>query len=112
MPSLKSFVKGLAAGAVLGAVAAMATTVEDKDEKLASLQKAAQRIKAKVAKDAQQVGKLSKTAYHRIVDATVEEYRSLKHLTDDELVELKRDLKDSWVEVERMVKNKPKTKKK
>lgn len=104
MASTKSFIKGLAAGAVLGAVAAVVTSLENKDEKMADLQKAADRIKGKVAKHAREMGKLSKTAYHGIVNKTIEEYRGLKHLSEQELGELKADLKDSWTDVEKVVK--------
>lgn len=105
MASTKSFIKGLAAGAVLGAVAAIVTSLENKDEKVVELQKAAMRIKDKVAKHARTMGKLSKSAYHEIVDKTVEEYRGLKHLSDKELADLKADLKDSWGDVEKVVKS-------
>jgi gas vesicle protein len=109
MASTKSFIKGLAAGAVLGAVAAIVTSLENKDEKIIELQKAASRIKDKVAKHARTMGKLSKSAYHEIVDKTVEEYRGLKHLSDKELNELKAELKDSWSDVEKVVKGKKPT---
>lgn len=106
--SKAKFVKGLAAGAVLGAVAALIIKMENKSEKLADLQKSALKIKDKVAKHALAMGKLSKAAYHEIVDKTVEEYRGLKSLSDKELVELRADLKGSWTEVESLMKNKPK----
>jgi len=109
MASTKSFIKGLAAGAVLGAVAAVVTKMENKNEKMVEIQKAAGRIKDKVAKHAVEMGGLSKGAYHKIVEATVSEFKNLKHLSDGELNELKAELKESWGDVEKIVKGKPKT---
>ena len=106
MASVKSFVKGLAAGAVLGAVAAIVTSLGNKDEKVIELEKAATKIKDKVAKHARTMGKLSKSSFNEIVDKTVEEYRGLKHLSEKELADLKAELMDSWGDVEGVVKGK------
>lgn len=108
MGSKKSFVKGLAAGAVLGAVAAMLHSMTDKDKKMHDLEKAAMRIKDKVASHAKKLGKLSKAAYETIVDTTVAEYRGVKALTEDELMELKKELKSSWGDVKTMIDKKKK----
>ena len=84
MGSKKSFVKGLAAGAVLGAVAAMLHSMTDKDKKMHDLEKAAMRIKDKVASHAKKLGKLSKAAYE------------------------KKELKSSWGDVKTMIDKKKK----
>ncbi len=100
MGTKKSFIKGLAAGAVLAAAAQL--YMEMKDSKstttkdLKKLKKAAEEISARVAKRAKRMGKLTKTAYGKIVDTTVAEYRGMKLLSEDELKELKDELKDSW----------------
>lgn len=108
MGTKKSFVKGLAAGAVLGAVAALMSTMKEKDKKSQELQRTATRIKDKVAAHAKKLGKLSKAAYGKIVETTVAEYRGVKALTEDELKELKDELKASWKDVEWLVKSKKK----
>lgn len=108
MGSKKAFVKGLAAGAVLGAVAAMLSTIKDKDKAAKDIEKAAMRIKDKVAGHAKRLGKLSKSAYEKIVETTVAEYRGMKALSEDELSELKAELKDGWADVKQMVEKRKK----
>ena len=106
MGTKKSFVKGLAAGAVLGAVAAIMHTMQDKDKKGQELQKTAMKIKDKVAAHAKKLGKLTKTAYGKIVETTVAEYRGVKALSEDELSELRSDLKAGWTDVQKMLNKK------
>jgi len=108
MSSKKSFVKGLAAGAVLGAVAAMLHSIKDKDKAAQDLKKSASRISDKVANHAKRLGKLSKAAYDKVVDTTVAEYRGVKALTEDELDELKKELKAGWSDVKEMVEKRKK----
>jgi gas vesicle protein len=105
--SAKSFVKGLAAGAVLGAVAALVHGMDNRHEKAEAMQKAAERIKNKVAKRAKEMGKLTKTAYNKIVDATVKEFKELKEVSSEEMDELCEELKGSWSEVESVLGKKP-----
>jgi hypothetical protein len=73
MGSAKSFIKGLAAGAVFAA-------------------------------HAKQLGKLSRSAYDKIVDTTVAEYRGVKALSESELTELKDELKMHWTDVQKILK--------
>ncbi len=104
MASAKSFVKGLAAGAVLGAVAAIVSGVHDKDKKMRSLRAMAVRVKNRVAGHAKTVGKLTKGAYHEIVEKAIAECRGAKTLSEAELDELKDELKGSWTDVRKMIK--------
>lgn len=104
---MKGFIKGLAAGAVLGAVAALMHTVQDKDKKAKELEKVALRIKDKVAAHAKKLGKLTKVAYGKIVETTVAEYRGVKALSEEELDELRDELKGSWKGVQEMMSKKP-----
>ncbi|HCC21991.1 hypothetical protein A2480_02450 [Candidatus Uhrbacteria bacterium RIFOXYC2_FULL_47_19] len=104
-------IKGLAAGAVLGAVAHLVLSMEHKDEKKAAIAKAADRIRRKVMAHAKSVGKLTKTAYGKIVDTTVAEFRGVKDLSEEELSELRSELKNSWDGVKVMFEKKPKAKK-
>lgn len=108
MGSKKSFVKGLAAGAVLGAVAALLHGVQEKGKKTEDLERAAMRIKDKVASHAKKLGKLTKAAYGTIVDTTVAEYRGVKALSESELKELKAELKAGWTDVQAMLKGRKK----
>ena len=100
------FIKGLAAGAVLGAAASLAMSMQKKErtEKGRALKKAANEVKDRVVTHAKKLGKLSKSAYDKIVDTTVAEYRGVKSLTDAELDELKKELKKSWSSVQKLVK--------
>lgn len=106
MGTTKGFIKGLAAGAVLGAVAALMHTVQDKDKKAKELEKTAMRIKDKVAAHAKKLGKLTKAAYGKIVETTIAEYRGVKELSEDELMELRDELKASWTDVQQMLNKK------
>lgn len=100
----KGFIKGLAAGAVLGAVAAIVGTMKDKNQKAAELQKAAKQISAKIARHAKKLGSLTKSAYDNIVESTVEEYKGLKTLSKSEVADLTKELKSGWKEVQKMIK--------
>lgn len=109
----KGFVKGLAAGAVLGAVASVLMSMEHKDEKKAALAKVANRVKTRVVQHSKSIGKLTKSAYNKIVDTTVAEFRGVKDLSEAELKELRAELRDSWGDVKGMVElKKPAMKKK
>jgi hypothetical protein len=102
---LKRVVKGLAAGAVLAAVASLIVSMkEEKNKKAAKeLSRVAHGIKERVAKHAKKLGKLSKTAYNKIVDTTVAEYRGVKALSETDLTDMKTELKDSWSDVRRIL---------
>ncbi len=104
----KVFVKGLALGAVLAGVAALMHEMKDRNINTKQVQKAAMRIKTKVAKHAKTLGKLSKSAYSTIVDTTIAEYRGVKALSEDELKDLKDELKASWEDVQKMMTKKKK----
>ncbi len=107
----KIFVKGLALGAVLAGVAALIHEMKGRDLNTKEVQKAAQRIKTKVAKHAKTLGKLSKGAYGKIVDTTVGEFRGVKALSAAELDDLKDELKAGWEEVQKMMTKKKTSKK-
>ncbi len=104
----KGFVKGLAAGAVLGAVASLIMSMEkeERDEKMKAIKKAALEIKDNVAKHAKTLGKLSKQAYGKIVDTTVGEYRGMKLLSEEDLQDLKKELKGDWQRLQKILKKK------
>lgn len=100
---MKGFVKGLAAGTVLAGVAVLLHEMKGRDMNAKEVEKAAMHIKNKVTKHAKKLGKLSKAAYGKIVETTVAEYRGVKALSEDELSELRRDLKAGWEDVRKMV---------
>lgn len=102
MGSKKSFVKGVAAGAVLGAVFALVTQMKKHNVKKDDLEKAGKRIQDKVAKHAKKLGRLSKQAYGKIVDTTVAEVRGVKALSEDDLMDLRDELKDGWSDIQKM----------
>ena len=102
----KKFVKGLAMGAVLaGVAAAMVAMKDEKNKKLMKeVMDAAHVIKDKVAAHGKKVGKLSKSAYHRIVDATIGEYRGLKQLSESELTEMRDEMRAGWDDLRKVMK--------
>jgi gas vesicle protein len=104
MGSAKSFVKGLAAGAVLAAVAKLVMEMKSDDKKTKTLKKTAHQVMDKVVTHAKKLSKLSKSAYEQIVDTTVAEYRGVKALTEDDLKELKKELKTHWSQVKEAMK--------
>ena len=105
MASTKSLFKGLAAGAVLGAVGAMLVkSNKTTDKKAKELYKAGEEIAGRIADKAVKLGAVSKSAYSKVVDALIAEYKGAKHLTDKELAELKDELKDSWEDVQAILK--------
>lgn len=104
--SAKGFVKGLAAGAVLAAVGALVISMKDGNNKAAAkrLGKVAHVIKDKVVAHAKKMGKLSKSAYDRIVDTTVAEYRGVQALSESELKEMRSELKAEWAAIQGIIK--------
>lgn len=104
----KGLFTGLAAGAVIGAVTALVMKMNDKerDVKLKAAQKAAKDISTQVAKHGKSLSKLTKAAYHQIVDTTVGEYKGVKALSQSDLAELKKELKADWVRLEKILKGK------
>jgi hypothetical protein len=102
---MKRIVKGLAAGAVLAAVASLVVSMKDEKNKKAvkEMAKVAHGIKERVARHAKKLGKLSKTAYNKIVDTTVAEYRGVKALSESDLSEMKKELKESWGDVRQIL---------
>ncbi|OGL73941.1 hypothetical protein A3C96_02710 [Candidatus Uhrbacteria bacterium RIFCSPHIGHO2_02_FULL_60_10] len=104
----KGFIKGLAVGAVLGAVAAVISKMDsrERDKKAVAVKKTAAHIANRVATHAKTLGRLTKSAYHQIVDATVAEYRGTKALSEDELSSLKKELKEDWGKLEKILKKK------
>lgn len=112
MGTKKSFVKGLAAGAVLAAAASLVMeTGEEKGKTAKELQNTAGEIAKRVTKHAMKLGKLTKAAYGKIVDTTIAEYRGVKALSEDELKELKAELKDGWGDLSNIVKKRVSKKK-
>ncbi|MEA3249272.1 MAG: hypothetical protein U9Q03_02855 [Patescibacteria group bacterium] len=108
----KGFVKGLAAGAVLGTVASVLMSMEHKDEKKAAIAKVANRVKGRMLRHSKNIGKLTKGAYNQIVDTTVAEFRGVKDLSESELVEMRDELRASWDDVKGMITIKKPTAKK
>jgi hypothetical protein len=112
MGKAKSFVKGLVIGAVLGAVAEVVHSTKHKEAKSKALQAVARKIKDDVAHHAKRFGSLTKAAFMEIVDMTVAEYGAAKALSEKEMKDLAVDLKDSWTQVQHVVKGpKPAAKK-
>ena len=106
MASVKGFVKGLATGVVLSAAASLVMMMRGKDEKSEMLRETAKDILARVSKRAVTLGSLTKSAYHNIVETTLSEYKGIKVLSEDELKELKKELKGSWSDLQKILKRK------
>lgn len=105
MGTAKSFVKGLAAGAVLAAVGALVMSMKDGgDKKTKEMKKTAKDIMDRTVTHAKKLGKLTKSSFDKVVDTTVAEYRGVKALTEDELDELKKELKSHWKDVQKIMK--------
>lgn len=106
MGSKKSFVKGLAAGAVIAAAASLMLDMQKGEgkRKAAQLKKAASDIGKKVAAHAVRLGAMSKSSYDRIVDTAVAEYRGAKALSQDDLRELKAELRGGFAAMKSIVK--------
>ena len=107
MGAAKKFIKGLATGAVLAAVATLVVGMRDeKNRHLAKeLGRAGHDIKERMAKHAKKFGKLTKAAYGKIVDTTVAEYRGVKALSESDLDDLKGELKAGWTDIQSILKS-------
>jgi hypothetical protein len=98
------FIKGLAAGAVLGAAASYLSHLAGDEKSVKALKKVADDVRERIVKHAKELGKLTKAAYNQIVETTVAEYTGAKALSETELAQLKKDLKAGWKELEREMK--------
>lgn len=94
--------KGLAAGALLGAVAAMIVSATKKDPNAKASTKAAKTVAKRVGVHAKKIGKITKSAYDAIVEKTVAEARGAKQMSTGELAELRKELTASWKELAKM----------
>ncbi len=114
MGAKKSFVKGLAAGAVLAAAASLIMDMREGqgEKKAKELKKAASDIGTRVAHHAMRLSTLSKSAYNKVVDSAIAEYRGVKALSEDDLHDLKTELKDGWSDLKAIAKKKETSKKK
>jgi hypothetical protein len=108
----KGLIKLLAAGALVGAVVHIINKVEDKDKKKAALTRAASKVGKLVSEHAKKVGHVTKERFDKIVDTVVKEYKGAKELSEDEMKELKSELKSSWRDVKDVLTMKPLKKKK
>lgn len=97
------FIKGLAAGAVLGAIAAMFMHTEDNKKSTRELQRMAMEIRDRVIDHAKHVGEVTKAAYEHIVDTAMEESRDAKVLSKKELGELRDELMANWKKMKMML---------
>jgi len=102
MGAAKKMAKGLAAGALLGAVAAMIVSAAKKDPGAKASTMAAKSVAKKVGAHAKKIGKITKGAYDAIVETTMAEARGAKQLSKGELDELRKELTKSWKELSAM----------
>ena len=75
----------------------------EKRQEFRKVKKIAGAIADRVARKAKHLGKLTKSAYGKIVETTVAEYKGVKMLSEDELRELKDELKGSWSDLHNMM---------
>jgi gas vesicle protein len=102
----KSLAKGIAAGAVIGAVTMLLRHMKnDGSLDTKKVNKTAKAIRDRVAKHAKTIGGLTKEAYDNIVTTTVAEYRGVKALSEGELGDLKSDLLAGWKDIKALVKD-------
>jgi gas vesicle protein len=92
----KGFFKGIALGAVLGSLATIVMRDEHRTEKAKAAKKVADTVQKKVVEHLLAVGKVTKSAFDKVVEATLAEFRDVKELSSDELKELKKEFKDTW----------------
>jgi hypothetical protein len=104
-----SFVKGLAAGAVLAAAASLIMDMRDgKGQKAKQVQKTVMDIGKKVARHAMHIGKLSKEAHLKIIDTVIAEHRGARALSKDDVREIKAELKEGWAMLKHIASKKKK----
>jgi hypothetical protein len=103
--SFKKAIKSLAMGAVLAGVATVAIKMrEEKNRKKAKeMADRAHLMSTKVMKRAQKMGNLTKTSFHKLVDAAVNEYRGVKDVSQEEIEGLRNEIKDSWSDIQRII---------
>jgi hypothetical protein len=111
---VKKTVKHMAMGAILAGVAAALISMKDEKnrKKAGEVAAVAEAVQKKVAARAKRLGKLTKSAYLNIVDTVVAEFSGIKDLSDDELKELRCELRDGWSDIKSAVQTKPPAKKK
>ncbi len=96
MPDKKDVALGIAAGAVLGALAGILFAPKSGKQTRADIAKFADEMKQRVAKRVHEVGKLSREQYNTIVDTVVEEGGATWKIAKEDLIQLRNDLKDRY----------------
>lgn len=93
-----SIIKGVAALAAAGA-GIVAVRQMMKTAKGRALRASAEDMKDHIAARVAKLGKVTRTAYGRVVDEVVEGYRAMKTVSGRELEKLSADLKGDWQNV-------------
>ncbi len=101
----KKFVRCLAALAAVGAGVAAVHVLTTRCKKGRDFRGAAEKVRDHVAARMAKIGKVTQRSYGKIVDAAVDEYRTMKTLSKQEMEELSAELKGDWQGIRAIFKN-------
>jgi gas vesicle protein len=92
----KDFAAGIAAGAIIGAMAGILLAPKSGKETRDDIKKFVDDSKTKIANKVKEVGDLTKEQYEKIVDLVVDEGSKTIDVTKEDLGQLKSDLKERY----------------
>ncbi len=100
---MPKFIKGLLFGTLVGA---MATAYLSNKQKIKSsdLVRIGTNLRNKIMKKAAKLSSITKKSYEEVVEKVVDEYQDWKHLSAEEIADLKTTLKSGWKDVSHMFK--------
>lgn len=90
---------GVMAGVVAGVIGGILLAPKSGEETRKDLGDLTQRMKDQIADRLSKVSRITKTAYHEIVDAVVKQYEDAKEITSMQADELKKQLGESYDKV-------------
>ena len=92
----KTFIEGIAVGAVAGAIAALLLAPKSGQETRDKIKEELMEIKDKIVKQLETMEDFTQEKYEEVVKAVIAEYKAAKKVTADEAKELEADLRDGY----------------
>ena len=92
----KTFVEGIAVGAVAGAIAGLLLAPKSGQEMRNDIKEALMEIKDQIVERLEKLEDVTQEKYDEVVKAVLAEYSAAKKITDDEAKELETKLRDGY----------------
>ena len=99
----KTFVEGIAVGAVAGAIAGLLLAPKSGQEMRNDIKEALMEIKDQIVERLEKLEDFTQETYDAVVKAVIAEYAAAKKITDDEAKELEAKLGDGYEAIKKTI---------